>query len=139
MDAGGLMTRSYRLWAPVAAAAALLGSTYASGVLAETLVVNDQVMVRQTDVARPKRGMSMAQVQKSFGEPRERHATVGTPPITRWDYDHFAVFFEKDLVIDSVVPGSPSVPAAAPIPAQAPAPPAPKSPDTTLTNVGLQH
>ncbi len=144
------MTKTSRLWIPVAATAAMLGVAYASGVLAETIVVNDQVSVRQTEVPRPKRGMSMAEVQKSFGEPRERHPTVGTPPITRWDYEHFAVFFEKNLVIDAVVPGNSSAPAAAPIPATTPANPAtpasppgshegeaPQSSDTPLTNVGL--
>jgi hypothetical protein len=144
MDAGGLMTKTSRLWIPVAATTAMLGVAYASGVLAETIVVNDQVSVRQTEIPRPKRGMSMAEVQKSFGEPRERHPTVGTPPITRWDYEHFAVFFEKDLVIDAVVPGDTSPPSAAPIPATTPASPpashdgeAPQSSDTPLTNVGL--
>ena len=133
------MSKPYRAWVAAAAVAPLLASLHAPRVLAETVVVGDQVQVRQTDVAQPKRGSSMAQVQKSFGEPRERHPTVGTPPITRWDYEHFAVFFEKDLVIDTVVPGSSSsggtpdagpsatpvnapdsAPEAAPIPAAAP-------------------
>lgn len=128
------MFKPYRPWVAAAAAATLLASLNAPPVSAETIVVGDQVTVRQTDVPHPRRGLSMAQVQKQFGEPRERHPTVGTPPITRWDYDTFAVFFEKDLVIDAVVPGttSPSSPAApsdtpspapeaAPIPATAPA------------------
>jgi hypothetical protein len=118
------MFKPYRPWVAAAAAATLLASLNARPVSAETIVVGDQVSVRQTDIPHPKRGMSMTEVQKHFGEPRERHPTVGTPPITRWDYDTFAVFFEKDLVIDAVVPGatSPSSPAeAAPIPATAPA------------------
>jgi hypothetical protein len=28
---------------------------------------------------------------------------VGAPPITRWDYAGFSVFFEHDRVIDAVV------------------------------------
>jgi hypothetical protein len=125
------MFKPYRPRVAAAAAAALLASLTAPPVFAETIVVGDQVQVRQTEVPHPKRGMSMAQVQKHFGEPRERHPTIGAPPITRWDYDNFAVFFEKDLVIDAVVPGaggpsSPSntpssEPEAAPIPATAPA------------------
>ncbi len=129
------MSKPYRHWVAAAAAATLLASLTAPPVSAETIVVGDQVMVRQTEVPHPKRGMSMAEVQKHFGDPRERHPTVGTPPITRWDYANFAVFFEKDLVIDSVVPGaaSPAAPSSpsstpegAPIPAAAPdsAPPA---------------
>ncbi len=70
--------------------------------------------------------MTMQAVESKFGAPRERHPTVGTPPITRWDYDHFAVFFEKDRVIHAVViaPDQPP-PAAAPVstpPTAAPAP-----------------
>ena len=33
---------------------------------------------------RPNRGTTMATVQSRFGEPTNRHATVGNPPITRW-------------------------------------------------------
>jgi hypothetical protein len=52
----------------------------------------------------------MAEVEKRFGQPVTRHPTVGggapaQPPITRWDYKDFAVVFERDRVIDSVVAG----------------------------------
>jgi hypothetical protein len=69
---------------------------------AETLVVNDQVAIRESTVDRPKRGSTMAEVEKHFGAPVEKHATVGQPPITRWDYAGFAVFFEHDRVIHAV-------------------------------------
>jgi hypothetical protein len=60
----------------------------------------------------PAKGTSMADVEKKFGEPRQKHATVGGdapkhPPITRWDYDGFTVVFEKDKVVDALVPGAP--------------------------------
>jgi hypothetical protein len=45
----------------------------------------------------------MAAVQGRFGEPTERHATVGNPPITRWDYPQFSVYFEHDRVLHSVL------------------------------------
>jgi len=45
-------------------------------------------------------------VEKQFGPPTTRHPTVGKPPITRWDYPNFSVFFEGDRVIDSVATGS---------------------------------
>ena len=51
----------------------------------------------------PVRGMSMANVRNVFGAPREEHAPVGEPPITRWDYDGYSVFFEFDKVLHSVV------------------------------------
>ena len=77
----------------------------AGAAVAETLVVNDQVQMRDTSVERPHRGATMKAVEDKFGQPSERHATVGQPPITRWDYPHFSVFFEKDRVIHAVALG----------------------------------
>ncbi len=77
----------------------------AGAAVAETLVVNDQVMVRESNVERPKRGSTMQSVEQRFGQPVTRHATVGQPPITRWDYASFSVFFERDRVIHAVAVG----------------------------------
>jgi len=93
--------------------AALLCITTATGVaVAETLVVDDQVQVRESQIDRPKRGTTMSDVEKRFGAPVTRHPTVGKPPITRWDYNGFAVFFEHDRVIHAVVTGSAAAAAA---------------------------
>ena len=100
------------LGAGLAACAALATALTASSVRAETIVVNDKVMVRESTVARPSGGMKMDEVERKFGEPKERHPTVGKPPITRWDYPQFSVFFEGDRVIHSVVVGA--QPAASP-------------------------
>jgi hypothetical protein len=70
--------------------------------MAETIVVDDQVQVRESSVAKPKRGITMTQVEAKFGAPVTKHDAVGQPPITRWDYPGFAVFFEHDRVIDTV-------------------------------------
>ena len=85
---------------------AVLCGFAASTALAETLVINDQVTLRESTVERPKRGSTMAQVEKRFGAPVERHPTVGQPPITRWDYAGFSVFFEHDRVIHAVATSS---------------------------------
>jgi hypothetical protein len=92
-------------------AALLCGCALASAAIAETLVVNEAVQVRESQLDRPKRGLTMDQVEKQFGAPATRHPSVGgssqaQPPITRWDYSGFSVFFEHDRVIDSVVVGS---------------------------------
>ena len=50
----------------------------------------------------PPRGLSMAQVEQRYGVPAERLATVGQPPITRWVYPSFVVFFEGNTVIHAV-------------------------------------
>jgi hypothetical protein len=86
-------------------AALLCGCAAAGGALADTVVVNDQVQVRETQLDRPKRGSTMGEVEKHFGAPLTRHPTVGKPPITRWDYSAFSVFFEHDRVIHAVVTG----------------------------------
>jgi hypothetical protein len=80
----------------------LLAALASGNALAETLVVNDQVTVRDSTVDRPARGSTQAAVEAHFGAPTERHATVGQPPITRWDYPGFSVFFEGNRVIHAV-------------------------------------
>ncbi len=52
---------------------------------------------------RPTRGMTQESVEQKFGMPVSRHAPVGDPPISRWDYRDFVVFFEYDRVIHAVV------------------------------------
>ena len=44
----------------------------------------------------------MAQVESRFGAPAERFAAVGQPPITRWVYPAFVVYFEFDHVVHTV-------------------------------------
>ena len=87
----------------------LCGCALASAATAETIVVNNEVQVRDSQLQRPKRGLTMDEVEKAFGAPRTRHPAVGgaphQPPITRWDYNGFSVIFERDRVIDSVVVG----------------------------------
>lgn len=51
----------------------------------------------------PARGMSMERVEASFGAPSNRVPAVGQPPITRWEYPGFVVYFEHNLVLHSVV------------------------------------
>lgn len=53
-------------------------------------------------VTLPGRGMTMEQVEKRFGPPLEKHAAVGTPPITTWVYEKFTVYFEDRYVIHAV-------------------------------------
>lgn len=88
----------------VALAFALVsGLSFAGSAVAETIVIDDQVQVRDSGVDKPKRGVTMTQVEAKFGAPVTKHDAVGSPPITRWDYAGFSVFFEHDRVIDSVV------------------------------------
>ena len=52
--------------------------------------------------ARPARGMTQSSVQSRFGSPVSVRAPVGEPPITRWEYKDFVVYFEHDRVIHAV-------------------------------------
>lgn len=50
----------------------------------------------------PHTGESRRSVLERFGLADEEHAPVGQPPITRWDYREFSVYFEYDHVVNSV-------------------------------------
>ncbi|MGK9064447.1 phosphodiesterase [Stutzerimonas chloritidismutans] len=54
------------------------------------------------NIEMPARGDSKNRVLDHFGLADEEHPAVGRPPITRWDYREFSVYFEGDRVIDSV-------------------------------------
>ena len=78
-----------------------------SGLASAELVIDEgKVAVAPTNAPAPARGSLMKTVEKQFGAPTTRHPTVGKPPITRWDYPTFSVFFEGDRVIDTVATGS---------------------------------
>jgi hypothetical protein len=89
-------------------------------ILALTLVVTinlsaiaDVILLRQSiqetlensasGLERPTSGMSMSQVTMRFGEPLEQRGPIGDPPITRWLYEEYTVYFERDRVINTVV------------------------------------
>ena len=79
----------------------LTALTAATPALAETLSTDTGNPAATGDT--PNRGSTMAAVQGRYGEPTNRHATVGDPPITRWDYPQFSVYFEHDRVLHSVL------------------------------------
>ena len=51
---------------------------------------------------KPTRGMTEERVRANFGSPQSTVAAVGDPPISRWEYAEFVVFFEYDRVIHAV-------------------------------------
>jgi hypothetical protein len=98
----------------------LLAAALAGGLAgAETIAIDNGIAVKQSDVAMPTRGMTMDQVATKFGAPVTKVAAVGKPPISRWEYPAFVVFFEADHVIHSVVPNQAAAEPAAPEPAAA--------------------
>src|SRR5690606_4384848 len=81
---------------------ATAGVTLSLAARADVLLIDGVEMSRQTASSRPARGMSMERVVSRFGEPTSRHAAVGDPPITRWDYPGYSLYFEYSLVLHSV-------------------------------------
>lgn len=73
----------------------------ASNALADQLTTPPAPTASQ-QANRPSRGMSMDKVEANFGAPTHREAAVGEPPITRWEYPGFVVYFEHRLVIHTV-------------------------------------
>ncbi|WP_290525504.1 hypothetical protein [Alcanivorax sp.] len=51
----------------------------------------------------PQRGMSEARVRADFGSPSSVRGPVGSPAITRWNYDGFTVYFENGISLHTVV------------------------------------
>lgn len=75
--------------------------------LAGSISSAEELAVPQEPAAadRPSRGMSMHTVESRYGEPSKRLDAVGQPPITRWEYPGFVVYFENQMVIHAVAVG----------------------------------
>jgi hypothetical protein len=85
----------------------LLAAALASGLAgAETIAIDSGIAVKESDVVTPARGMSMDQVATKFGAPVAKVPAVGKPPISRWEYPGFVVYFEANHVIHSVIANS---------------------------------
>ncbi len=96
---------------------------------ADIVASDDGITVRDAGIAAPARGMTMAQVAGKFGDPVTKVPAVGKPPISRWEYSSFVVYFEGDHVIHAVVSASaPAESSSAASPPTAAAPAAQPSP-----------
>ncbi len=73
-------------------------------VQAETIATPEKAKtdVESYSIDLPGRGMTMTEVEKHFGPPGKKMDEVGTPPITRWIYEDFTVYFEYQYVIHAV-------------------------------------
>ena len=81
----------------------LLAALAAAGVArADSLIIEGLDQAQASAGERPARGMSMDKVAAKWGAPATKDAAVGQPPITRWEYQDFVVFFEYDHVIHAV-------------------------------------
>ena len=88
----------------------LLGGLCLSTCLAMTTVMVEPVIAdallieapEANDIVKPVHGESMDQVREKYGDPQQIMPAVGDPPITRWVYPEYTVYFEYNLVIYSV-------------------------------------
>lgn len=71
--------------------------TYAESV---TLSVAEQ---GNQSVQTPRNGQKKENVEAQFGVPIQRMIAVGEPPISKWVYQEFTVYFEHDTVLHSVL------------------------------------
>ena len=102
------MIRSITVTSLFAALLGLAGTALAQ----ESRESGDVLLVERSQEAErsmelPRRGLGMAEVERRFGAPSRKHAPVGGnrpqhPPITRWTYPEFSVYFERSTVIDAV-------------------------------------
>jgi hypothetical protein len=72
------------------------------GLANTTIILNQNDTSTVTTTALPSTGMQMRQVEATFGQPAEKQASIGKPPITIWRYADFNVYFEYDRVLHSV-------------------------------------
>ncbi len=70
---------------------------------ADTLLIENVRQSREMSQQLPARGATMTTVESRFGTPAELDPAVGDPPIARWDYPGFVVYFEHDRVIHTVL------------------------------------
>ncbi|TVP91690.1 MAG: phosphodiesterase [Pseudomonadaceae bacterium] len=75
---------------------------------ADTLQIPVGAQTGESSVSLPNRGSSTQSVLQRHGEPQTRHPAVGQPPISRWDYGDFSVYFEHNHVVHSVRHHSPT-------------------------------
>jgi len=102
----------------VLATACVLAATslLAPGARADTLATPAKAHARHHHYSRhyseranvPRRGMSMAQVERRFGAPLSKLPPAGGdtprhPVIHRWRYNGYTVYFERTHVIHSVL------------------------------------
>ena len=51
----------------------------------------------------PANGQTMQEVESAHGAPSLKSPPVGDPPITRWDYERWSVYFEYERVLFTVL------------------------------------
>jgi hypothetical protein len=69
--------------------------------LADVLLVDSIQSAPQ--IQTPRNGLTMSQIRQQFGTPASEIPAIGDPPISRWEYNSYSVFFENDLALHTVI------------------------------------
>lgn len=92
----------------IAAATASAQDTTTTRVVEGDVLLIDRVERTRGQTTLPRRGLLMSQVETQYGAPTQKMPAVGggsplRPPITRWIYPEFTVYFENNHVVNAVV------------------------------------
>jgi hypothetical protein len=68
---------------------------------ADVLLIEEVRQAGRMEV--PQNGMTTSDVRARFGDPVKEHGAVGDPPITRWEYERWSVYFEYKVVLFTVL------------------------------------
>ena len=79
----------------------LVAAVNTSTAVADVLLIEN--VERAKTMQLPGNGLSQQQVTQRWGEPIQQYTAVGEPPITRWRYADYSVYFEYDRVISAVL------------------------------------
>lgn len=79
----------------------LLLSSLTANLHADVLLI--ERVAAKSDMVVPKKSATMTQVRSQFGDPISESPAVGEPPITRWEYPDYVVYFEHQHVITTVL------------------------------------
>jgi hypothetical protein len=82
-------------------ALSLLGVLAATGVYAQSS--ENTAAPPAASAQMPKPGSSMQAVKEKFGSPSQEIPAVGNPPISRWEYPGYVVYFEGERVLHTVI------------------------------------
>ena len=87
---------------------ALMSLAFTSTATADVVKIGVGQQAKEEVIERPVKGSSKARVQELYGNPLQAFQAIGEPPISRWVFDRFTVYFEYDHVVHSVVHHKPN-------------------------------
>ncbi|MBV1874608.1 MAG: hypothetical protein KUG80_07495 [Gammaproteobacteria bacterium] len=97
------MKRQYLGYSFVAALMLLISSISLNCFAGETGVVSpSQKTSAVAHVSKPESGQTKDQVVQKYGMPLSKAAEIGSPPISKWHYPTYTVYFEFNRVIHTV-------------------------------------